>query len=112
MLYLSNADVQAVLDMRTCLDALRVGYADLARGDAAYVPRIDLWCPTGRDDDYYCLGSMAGVCRTLGVVAIRIKSDVLTWPSAARPAAAAVLPRNRRREVFVRRSSGIRRLAS
>jgi alanine dehydrogenase len=80
VLYLSNADVQAVLDMRTCLDALRVGYADLARGDAAYVPRIDLWCPTGREDDYYCLGSMAGVCRSLGVVAIRIKSDVNTWP--------------------------------
>ena len=80
MLYLSNTDVQAVLDMRTCLDALRIGYTDLARGDAAYVPRIDLWCPTGRDDDYYCLGSMAGVCRALGVVAIRIKSDVLTWP--------------------------------
>lgn len=80
MLYLSNRDVQSVLDMRTCLDALRVGYADLARGDAAYVPRIDLWCPTGRDDDYYCLGSMSGVCRTLGVVAIRIKSDVLSWP--------------------------------
>jgi ornithine cyclodeaminase/alanine dehydrogenase-like protein (mu-crystallin family) len=84
MLYLNNADVQAVLDMRTCLDALRVGYADLARGDAAYVPRIDLWCPTNRDDDYYCLGSMAGVCRTLGVVAIRIKSDVLTWPDDGR----------------------------
>jgi alanine dehydrogenase len=79
VLYLSNADVQAVLDMRTCLDALRAGYADLAQGDAAYVPRIDLWCPTNREDDYYCLGSMAGVCRSLGVVAIRIKSDVLTW---------------------------------
>ena len=80
MLHLSNADVQSVLDMPTCLDALRIGYRDLARGDAAYVPRIDLWAPTGRDDDYYCLGSMAGASRSAGVVAVRIKSDVIFWP--------------------------------
>ncbi|HYY87963.1 MAG TPA: ornithine cyclodeaminase family protein, partial [Chloroflexota bacterium] len=79
MLYLSNADVQSVLDMATCLDALRAGYRDLARGDAAYVPRIDLWAPTGGDDDYYCFGSMTGVSRSAGVVAVRIKSDVITW---------------------------------
>ena len=79
MLYLSNADVQSVLDMATCLDALRAGYRDLARGDAAYVPRIDLWAPTGGDDDYYCFGSMTGVSRSAGVVAVRIKSDVIAW---------------------------------
>lgn len=80
MLYLSNSDVQAVLDTRTCLDALRAGYQDLARGDAAYVPRIDIHAPTGREDDYYRWGSMSGVCRSTGVVAIRIKSDVVSWP--------------------------------
>jgi alanine dehydrogenase len=80
VLYLSNADTQSVLDMQTCQDALRVGYADLACGDAAYIPRIDLWCPTGRDDDYYCWGSMTGVSRTIGVAAVRVKSDVLYWP--------------------------------
>jgi alanine dehydrogenase len=80
VLYLSNTDTQSVLDMRTCIDALRVGYADLARGDAAYVPRIDLWAPTGRDNDYYCWGSMTGVSRSFGVAAVRIKSDVLYWP--------------------------------
>jgi alanine dehydrogenase len=78
--YLSNTDVQAVLDMRTCLSALRAGYEDLARGDAAYVPRIDLFAPTGRPADYYCLGTMAGVCRSTGVAALRIKSDILAWP--------------------------------
>jgi alanine dehydrogenase len=80
MLYLSNDDVHAVLDTRTCLDALRGGYRDLARGDAAYIPRIDIHAPTGRDDDYYRWGSMSGVCRSEGVVAIRIKSDVVSWP--------------------------------
>ena len=79
MLYLSNPDVQLVLDMSTTLGALRDGYRDLARGDAAYIPRIDLWAPTGGQDDYYCFGSMTGASRSAGVVAVRIKSDVITW---------------------------------
>jgi alanine dehydrogenase len=80
MLYISNDDVHAVFDTKTCLDALRAGYEDLARGDAAYIPRIDIHAPTGRDDDYYRWGSMTGVCRSMGVVATRIKSDVVSWP--------------------------------
>jgi ornithine cyclodeaminase/alanine dehydrogenase-like protein (mu-crystallin family) len=80
VLYLSNADVQALLDTKTCLDALRAGYEDLARGDAAYIPRIDIHAPTGREDDYYRWGSMSGVCRSMGVVATRIKSDIVSWP--------------------------------
>lgn len=80
MLYLSNADVQRVLDMGETIDALRQGYADLARGDAAYIPRVDLYAPTGRAEDYYRWGSMTGYCRSEGVVACRIKSDVVYWP--------------------------------
>jgi alanine dehydrogenase len=83
MLYLTNADVQSVLDMRTAIDALRRGYDDLARGDAAYIPRIDLYAPTGRDEDYYRWGSMTGYCRSQDVVACRIKSDVVSWPDGA-----------------------------
>jgi alanine dehydrogenase len=77
---LTNADIASVLDMRGGITALRTGYADLARGDAAFVPRIDLYAPTGRADDYYQWGSMAGACRSYGVVAVRIKSDVASWP--------------------------------
>ncbi len=44
------------------------------------MPRIDLYAPTGRDDDYYQWGSMAGACRSYGVVTVRIKSDVASWP--------------------------------
>jgi alanine dehydrogenase len=81
MLLLRNRDVQQVLDMRGTIEALRHGYDDLSRGDATYVPRIDLYAPTGRDDDYYRWGSMAGFCRHYGVVACRIKSDVVSWPA-------------------------------
>jgi alanine dehydrogenase len=80
MRLLTNSDVMSVLDTREGIAALRVGYDDLARGDAAYVPRIDLYAPTGRDNDYYQWGSMSGVSRSYGVVAVRIKSDVVSWP--------------------------------
>lgn len=81
MRLLTNADISSVLTMREGIAALRTGYEDLARGDAAYVPRIDLFAPTGREDDYYQWGSMAGTCRSYGVVAVRIKSDVTSWPA-------------------------------
>ncbi len=80
MLFLSNRDVEALLDMRGCLDALEAGYRDLDSGEAAFIPRIDLYAPAGREDAYYRWGSMAGACRTFGVLACRIKSDVVFWP--------------------------------
>ncbi len=80
MRLLTNADVAAVLSMTEGIAALRTGYDDLIRGDAAYIPRIDLYAPTGRDDDYYQWGSTAGACRSYGGVAVLIKSDVTSWP--------------------------------
>jgi hypothetical protein len=77
---LTNQDVASVLTMAEGVAALRVRYDDLARGDAAFVPRIDLYAPTGPDDDYYQWGSMAGACRSYGVVTVRIKSDIASWP--------------------------------
>lgn len=80
MRLLDNSDVKAVLSIHEGIEALRRGYADLSVGDAAYIPRIDLYAPTGREDDYYQWGSMAGACRSFGVAAVRMKSDVASWP--------------------------------
>lgn len=80
VLLLDNEDVRRVLDMPTAIDALRTGYADLAVGDATYVPRIDIFAPTGRPDDFYQWGSMSGVSMSFGVLAVRMKSDVVSWP--------------------------------
>jgi ornithine cyclodeaminase/alanine dehydrogenase-like protein (mu-crystallin family) len=79
MRLLDNDDVRAVLDMRGALTALRRGYDDLRRGEATYVPRIDMFVPTGRTDDYYQWGSMAGASASYGLAAVRIKSDVVSW---------------------------------
>lgn len=45
MRLLTNADVASVLDMRGGIAAPRTGYDDLARGDAAFIPPIDLYAP-------------------------------------------------------------------
>lgn len=80
MLLINNQDVRELLSMQSCLEALEVGYQDLAVGNAVHRPRIDVWAPCDRPDGYYRWGSMEGVCRTYGVFAIRMKSDVVCWP--------------------------------
>lgn len=80
MLFIDNATVSRLLDMRSCMDALEVGYRDLARGDAIFRPRIDVYFPNETPDGYYRWGTMEGASRSLGVFAIRMKSDMLTWP--------------------------------
>ena len=81
--WLSNADVMQVLDMASAIEALSAGYRDLLRGDATYIPRMDLFVPTGRPDDYYQWGSMTGGSVSSGVVATRMKSDVASWPGGS-----------------------------
>ena len=41
MLLLNNDDVEKLLDMKACLEALEVGYQDLAVGNAVHRPRIE-----------------------------------------------------------------------
>lgn len=80
MLFIDNTVVSKVLDMPTCLNALEVGYRDLARGDAIFRPRIDVYFPNETPDGYYRWGTMEGAARSLGMFAIRMKSDMVTWP--------------------------------
>ena len=66
-----------VLDMKTCLDAMEDAYRDLSKNEAAYRPRIDFYVP--REPHYYRWGTMEGATRSLGYMAIRMKSDMLVW---------------------------------
>jgi alanine dehydrogenase len=80
MRVIDNAEVAKVLDMPTAMAALRRAYAELAVGESVYGPRIDYYAPTGRPEDYHQWGCMVGVCRATGVTAIRMKSDIVSWP--------------------------------
>ena len=92
MLHLSNDDVLELLSMEETMAALRIGFTQLAGGEAAHVPRLELWSPAAEEEAYYCLGSMAGTVNHFGMTALRIKSDVLSWPEGSRQEKYAVEP--------------------
>src|SRR5215510_2941298 len=79
-LILSNDDVEQLLTMRECMDALEDAYAELAEGHGISRLRSDSFAPTTRKDALYSLKSMDGICPKLGVGAVRINSDIVTWP--------------------------------
>jgi ornithine cyclodeaminase/alanine dehydrogenase-like protein (mu-crystallin family) len=79
-LILSNADVENLLPMRECIESFEAAYVALAEGRALTRTRSDCIVPTGRDDALYSLKSMDGVIPELGVGAVRIDSDLVTWP--------------------------------
>jgi alanine dehydrogenase len=80
MLLINNQEVERLFDMKSCLEALEIGYDDLLKGDAVYRPRIDMWMPCERPDGYFRWGTMEGASRKIGVFAIRMKSDIVHWP--------------------------------
>jgi alanine dehydrogenase len=80
VLLIDTSTVEKLLDMQSCLDALEAGYRDLGRGDAVFRPRIDVFIPNETPDGYYRWGTMEGAVRSSGFFAIRMKSDMLTWP--------------------------------
>ena len=77
MIFLTNQHVEAVLDMRSCLEAMEEAYNELNEQRAGYRPRIDFYVP--QQPHYYRWGTMEGTSRKLGVFAIRMKSDMLVW---------------------------------
>ena len=79
-LILSNDDVGKLLTMRECIDVLEDVYVELSRGRGVNRVRSDCLVPSGQDDALYSLKSMDGVIPKLGVGAVRIDSDIVTWP--------------------------------
>lgn len=79
-LILSNEDIEAVVAMPECIAVLEEAYVELARGRAVTRRRSDSIVPTKRPDALYALKTMDGVAPKLGVGAVRINSDIVTWP--------------------------------
>jgi alanine dehydrogenase len=79
-LILSNDDVTKLLTMRDCIDVLEDVYVELAHGRGVNRVRSDCLVPSGQEDALYSLKSMDGVIPKLGVGAVRIDSDIVTWP--------------------------------
>jgi alanine dehydrogenase len=79
-LILSNDDVGKLITMPDCIDVLEEAYVELADGRGVSRTRSDSITPTSREDALYSLKSMDGVIPKLGVGAVRINSDIVTWP--------------------------------
>jgi len=91
-LILSNADVEKLLSMRECMEAMEIAYEELAEGRGISRLRSDSFAPTARKDALYSLKSMDGVCPKLGVGAVRINSDIITWPEDGKSARRVKVP--------------------
>src|SRR5215831_15176227 len=65
MLLINNDLVAQLLTMEDCIRVQEDAFRKLATGGAIHRPRIDMYFPCERDDGYF---------------AIRMKSDVITWP--------------------------------
>jgi ornithine cyclodeaminase/alanine dehydrogenase-like protein (mu-crystallin family) len=81
VLFLNNADVENVLDMSLCLAALDGVFAEMAKGDAVGMGRIDLYVPSGESNaPYYRWAVMTGGSKKDGYVCARMLSDMVNWP--------------------------------
>jgi alanine dehydrogenase len=83
MLLLSNEDVESLLGMADCLAAMEDAYRELGEGRGASGVRSEILTPSTRDDGLYSLLTMSGVAPKFGIGAVRINSDILTWPHTA-----------------------------
>ena len=78
-LILSNDDVEALLPMSECISALEECYRELAHNRAANALRSDAVTTTARPDAVYSLKLMGGVIPSLGVGAVRLNSDIISF---------------------------------
>ena len=79
MLIINNDDVAKLLTMADCIRVQEEAFKKLPYGGSIHRPRIDIYMPCERPDGYYRWGTMEGA--NDGYMAIRMKSDVITWPT-------------------------------
>jgi ornithine cyclodeaminase/alanine dehydrogenase-like protein (mu-crystallin family) len=81
-LILSNDDVDSVLRMDRCIDALEESYREIAAGRAVTRQRSDSLVSAG-DGAVYGFKTMDGVIPSQGYAAVRLNSDIIRWPTVA-----------------------------
>ncbi len=83
-LLLTNDDVERALTMRDCIDVLERAYPELGEGIGVSRTVSQIFTPTGHSKDaLYSFKSMDGVAPFAGIAAIRLTSEILTWPKDA-----------------------------
>lgn len=79
-LLIDNEVSSQMLNMSDCLRVLVEAFKEEGRGEAAGRNKSSIHVPTSRPEEWYRYCSMEGASRALQVAAIRIKTDVVSWP--------------------------------
>lgn len=85
-LLLNNNEIESVLTMKHCLDALQVLYEELGTGSAGSFPRQDVHVSTQPREEYpdapvaHYMKTMGGTAPSFGVSAVRMSSDICAFP--------------------------------
>lgn len=80
MLFIDNKTVEEVLTIADTLRVIEDGHRELARGELAGRPRVDIYTETRSPESFHRWGTMEGSSSGLQRFAIRMKSDVVSWP--------------------------------
>ena len=80
MRVLTLQDTYDLLDMPMTLEALEAAYRDLGEGKAANVGRADLLSPGPLPGSFHGFKTMSGALPRRRIAALRLNSDIVTWP--------------------------------
>ena len=81
MLLINNDVVREVLTMSDCIRSQEEAFAKQFEGSAIHRGRVDMYFPCDREVGYFRWGTMEGANGEY--FAIRMKSDIITWPKDA-----------------------------
>jgi ornithine cyclodeaminase/alanine dehydrogenase-like protein (mu-crystallin family) len=76
----NDQDVAQLLSMKDCIAALEDAFREMGSGGAVNAPRRDSFMVSPRPQTYYSFKTIEGGLESLGVVAQRINSDLITHP--------------------------------
>ena len=79
-LAITNEEAQNLLSMEDCIVALELAYKELGEGVAVNRPRTDIHVSTSVPQQTFRFKTMEGVIPGLGVTALRVNSDIVSWP--------------------------------
>jgi ornithine cyclodeaminase/alanine dehydrogenase-like protein (mu-crystallin family) len=80
VLLLTNEDVEPLLTMPDCMEAIEAAFRELGNADAVDIPRQDAIVPIARDGAVHDLKTMSGSWPKAGIAAIRLNSDIVHGP--------------------------------
>ncbi|HTE83941.1 MAG TPA: ornithine cyclodeaminase family protein [Dehalococcoidia bacterium] len=83
MLFIDADTVRQILPMNELIPALEDVFRGVLTRESVHRGRIDIFVPNDDPDGYYRWGTMEGASKKLGMHAIRMKSDVISYPKDA-----------------------------